>query len=233
MSFRYGTRNLVLKNIDLTIPEGQKIALVGESGSGKTTLVRLLLNFYTPEQGDIFISKQNLKDIDLELLRKRIAFISQDVFIFSGTVKENLCIGLEEIDDDQLVNACKMARAHEFIENLPLGYDTYLQEDGSNLSEGQKQRLAIARAILKKPDILIMDEATSNLDTITENYIKETIANFASDITVIIIAHRLSTIVNCDKIYVLDKGEIIERGSHNELMALDGYYRKMWQHTEF
>lgn len=233
VSFRYGTRNLVLKNIDLTIPEGQKIALVGESGSGKTTLVRLLLNFYTPEQGDIFISKQNLKDIDLELLRKRIAFISQDVFIFSGTVKENLCIGLEEIDDDQLINACKMARAHEFIENLPLGYDTYLQEDGSNLSEGQKQRLAIARAILKKPDILIMDEATSNLDTITENYIKETITNFASDITVIIIAHRLSTIVNCDKIYVLDKGEIIERGSHNELMALDGYYRKMWQHTEF
>lgn len=232
ISFRYGTRKLVIKNINLTIFKGQKIALVGESGSGKTTLVKLLMSYYTPEQGDIFISNQSIKDIDLKLLRKKIAFISQDVFIFSGTVKDNLILGSEDVNDSEIVNACKLAKAHEFIQNLPLEYDTFLQEDGSNLSEGQKQRLAIARAILKKPDILIMDEATSNLDTITENHIKETLTYFASDITIIIIAHRLSTIVNCDKIYVLDNGKIIESGCHKELIELEEHYNKMWKNTE-
>jgi ATP-binding cassette subfamily B protein len=232
VDFRYGTRKLTLKNINMTIPQGQKTALVGESGSGKTTLVKLLMNFYSPEKGDILISGHSLKDINLDLIRKKIAFVSQNVFIFSGTVKENLCLGKENVDMDEMVDACKMAKAHDFIEELPQKYDTFLHESGANLSEGQKQRIAIARAILKKPDILIMDEATSNLDSITENYIRNTINQFADDITVIIIAHRLSTIVNCDKIYVIDKGEIAESGSHTELIIQEGHYYAMWNNTE-
>lgn len=232
VDFRYGTRKLTLKNINMTIPQGQKTALVGESGSGKTTLVKLLMNFYSPEKGDILISGHSLKDINLDLIRKKTAFVSQNVFIFSGTVKENLCLGKENIEMDEMVAACKMARAHDFIEELPKKYDTFLHESGANLSEGQKQRIAIARAILKKPDILIMDEATSNLDSITENYIRNTINQFADDITVIIIAHRLSTIVNCDKIYVIDKGEIAESGSHTELIIQEGHYYAMWNNTE-
>ena len=232
VDFRYGTRKLTLKNINMTIPQGQKTALVGESGSGKTTLVKLLMNFFSPEKGDILISGHSLKDINLDLIRKKIAFVSQNVFIFSGTVKENLCLGKENVDMDEMLDACKMAKAHDFIEELPQKYDTFLHESGANLSEGQKQRIAIARAILKKPDILIMDEATSNLDSITENYIRNTINQFADDITVIIIAHRLSTIVNCDKIYVIDKGEIAESGSHTELIIQEGHYYAMWNNTE-
>lgn len=232
VDFRYGTRKLVLKGIDMTIPQGKKIALVGESGSGKTTLVRLLMDFYIPEKGDILISGHNIRAIKLDVIRKRIAFVSQDVFIFSGTVTENLCLGLENVNEHEIVNACKIAKAHDFIEELPQKYDTFLHESGANLSEGQKQRLAIARALLKKPDILILDEATSNLDTITENYIQSTLNVFSADITVFIIAHRLSTISSCDRIYVLDKGEIAESGTHAELLAHKGCYYKMWQHTE-
>lgn len=232
VDFRYGTRKLVLKDINMTIPKGKKIALVGESGSGKTTLVRLLMDFYIPEKGDILISGHDIRAIKLDVIRKKIAFVSQDVFIFSGTVTENLCLGIENVNEHELAHACKIAKAHDFIEELPQKYDTFLHESGANLSEGQKQRIAIARALLKKPDILILDEATSNLDTITENYIQSTLNAFSADITVIIIAHRLSTISNCDKIYVLDKGEIAESGTHAELLAQKGCYYKMWQHTE-
>ncbi|ODM25635.1 bacteriocin ABC transporter ATP-binding protein [Clostridium sp. Bc-iso-3] len=232
VDFRYGAKKPVLRNINLTIPRGKRIALVGESGSGKTTLVKLLMNFYNPENGDILINGHSLRDINLELIRKKIAFVSQDVFIFSGTVKENLCLGGENIDMDEIVKAAKIANAHDFIEELPLKYQTFLNESGANLSEGQKQRIAIARALLKKPDILILDEATSNLDSITENHIKNEIYGFADDVTVIIIAHRLSTVVNCDNIYLLKDGEIVESGSHAELIALKGYYFEMWRQTE-
>nr|4RY2_A Chain A, ABC-type bacteriocin transporter [Acetivibrio thermocellus ATCC 27405]4RY2_B Chain B, ABC-type bacteriocin transporter [Acetivibrio thermocellus ATCC 27405]7T54_A Chain A, ABC-type bacteriocin transporter [Acetivibrio thermocellus]7T54_B Chain B, ABC-type bacteriocin transporter [Acetivibrio thermocellus]7T55_A Chain A, ABC-type bacteriocin transporter [Acetivibrio thermocellus]7T55_B Chain B, ABC-type bacteriocin transporter [Acetivibrio thermocellus]7T56_A Chain A, ABC-type bact len=232
VDFRYGLRKPVLKNINLTIPKGKTVAIVGESGSGKTTLAKLLMNFYSPEKGDILINGHSIKNISLELIRKKIAFVSQDVFIFSGTVKENLCLGNENVDMDEIIKAAKMANAHDFIEKLPLKYDTFLNESGANLSEGQKQRLAIARALLKKPDILILDEATSNLDSITENHIKDAIYGLEDDVTVIIIAHRLSTIVNCDKIYLLKDGEIVESGSHTELIALKGCYFKMWKQTE-
>ena len=229
LDFRYGTRNLTLRDINISIPKGQKIALVGESGSGKTTLVKLLLKFYEYEKGDIFIKSQNIKDINTERLRERIAYISQDIFLFSGTVYENLTLGIENPTMEKVIEAAQMAQAHDFINQFPLRYETLVGENGANISGGQKQRLAIARALLKNPDILIMDEATSNLDTITEKAIEKTLNDSTKGITSIIIAHRLSTIMRCDVIYVMDKGSVIESGSHAELMARRGYYYNLWK----
>ena len=229
IDFRYGTRQLVLKNISMSIKQGDKIALVGESGSGKTTLVKLLMNFYPWEKGDILINEYNIKDINIDRLRERIAYISQDIFLFSGTIQDNLCLGIENVNLEETINASKMAKAHDFINDMPLRYNTMLEENGANLSGGQKQRLAITRALLKKPDILIMDEATSNLDSITEKAIEHTINESTKGITTIIIAHRLSTIMRCDRIYVMDKGEFVEFGSHHELMEKRGIYYKLWK----
>ena len=229
LDFRYGTRRLVLENINMTINAGEKIALVGESGSGKTTLSKLLMNFYPWEKGEIFIGDYNLKDINLEALRNRIAYISQDIFLFSGTIKENLELGNEDATMADIIEACRLSKADEFINNMPLRYETMLEENGANLSGGQKQRLAIARALLKKPDILIMDEATSNLDSITEKAIEKTINSLSRNITTIIIAHRLSTIMRCDKIFVMDQGKFIEQGTHRELIARKGRYYDLWK----
>ncbi len=229
VGFRYGTRELVLKDINLDIKSGEKVAFVGESGSGKTTLIKLLMNFYQHEKGDILINENNIFDIQIDALRERIAYIPQETFFFSGTIQENLSLGLsDDTDLEHIVEACKVASAHEFINNLPLRYNTMLEENASNLSGGQRQRLAIARAILKQPDILIMDEATSNLDSTTERAISETINNFEG-ITTIIIAHRLSTIMRCDRIYVMEKGEIIDSGTHDELMQRKGKYFELWK----
>jgi ATP-binding cassette subfamily B protein len=229
VDFRYGTRALVLKDLSLTIKQGEKIALVGESGSGKTTLVKLLMNLYPWEKGDITIKSYNIKDLAYDSLRERIAYISQDIFMFSGTIRENLCLGRKDIDMNDIVEACQMAQAHDFINKLPLRYETHLEENAANLSGGQKQRLAIARAILKKPDIFIMDEATSNLDSITEKAIERTIETVCKGVTAIIIAHRLSTIKRCDRIYVMDDGRIIEMGTHKELMDRRGRYYELWK----
>lgn len=228
LDFRYGTRKLVLKDINLTINPGEKIALVGESGSGKTTLVRLLLNLYQWEKGEILINDYHINDLNLNSLRERIAYISQDVFLFSGTIYENLTLGIESPSLEVIVEAAQMGGAHDFITELPLRYETRLEENGANLSGGQRQRLAITRALLKRPDILIMDEATSNLDSISEKAIEQTINEHTSGITTIIIAHRLSTIMRCDRIYVMDKGEFVECGSHNQLMANKGMYYNFW-----
>ena len=229
LDFRYGTRRLVLENINMSINAGEKIALVGESGSGKTTLSKLLMNFYPWEKGEIFIGDYNLKDINLEALRNRIAYISQDIFLFSGTIRENLELGNEDATMEDIIEACRLSKADEFINSMPLRYETMLEENGANLSGGQKQRLAIARALLKKPDILIMDEATSNLDSITEKAIEKTINSLSRNITTIIIAHRLSTIMRCDKIFVMEKGRFIEQGTHSELIANRGRYYDLWK----
>lgn len=229
IDFRYGTRQLVLKNINMKINKGECIALVGESGCGKTTLVKLLLNFYPIEKGEILIDENNILDIKKEALRERIAYVPQETFLFSGTVLENIMLGCEGIGMEEVVEAAKMAKAHDFINELPLRYETHLDENGANLSGGQRQRLTITRAILKQPDILILDEATSNLDSITEAGIENTINTFTQGMTTIIIAHRLSTIKRCDRIFVMEKGKIVESGSHRELLNRQGYYYRLWK----
>lgn len=229
LDFRYGKRELILKDINMNIKAGEKIALVGESGSGKTTLAKLLLRFYDFEKGNIYFGNYNIKDINLDTLRNKIAYISQDIFLFSASIKENLMLGNNEASFEDVINACSLSHADEFINKLPLRYDTILEENGSNLSGGQKQRLAISRALLKHPDVLIMDEATSNLDSITEKAIEKTIDELSDNITTIIIAHRLSTIMRCDKIFVLENGKVIEVGNHKELMSKKGRYYNLWK----
>ena len=229
VDFRYGTRNLVLQDINMSIAAGEKIALVGESGSGKTTFVKLLMNFYCPEKGTITFGNYNIKDINKEHLRSKISYISQDVFLFSGSIMENLMLGNPGASLEEIISACMLSKASDFIEKLPMRYETHLEENGANLSGGQKQRLAIARALLKEPDILIMDEATSNLDSITEKSIENTINSLPQNTTTIIIAHRLSTIMRCDKIYVFDEGRIIENGTHQGLMNEKGTYYNLWK----
>ena len=227
VDFRYGTRRLVLENINVHIKQGEKVAFVGESGSGKTTLSKLLLHLYQPEKGAILINHNNIEDIQIESLRDKIAYIPQETFLFSGSILENLTLGMDDVTMDDVIEAAKKAQAHDFINELPLRYETRLEENGSNLSGGQRQRLAIARAMLKKPDILILDEATSNLDAITERALDTTIREFCQDMTTIFIAHRLSTIKNCDRIYVMEKGKIIESGNHEELRELGGKYAEL------
>lgn len=227
LDFRYGTRSLVLEDVNLEIPKGSNVAFVGESGSGKTTLSKLLLHMYSPEKGEILIGDRSIEDIQIETLRDKIAYIPQETFLFSGSIYDNLTLGMDDVTMDDVVQATKLAQAHDFINELPGRYNTFLEENGANLSGGQRQRLAIARAMLKKPDVLILDEATSNLDSITERALDVTINEFAKDMTTIFIAHRLSTIKNCDRIFVLDKGKIVESGTHKELIALGGRYAEL------
>lgn len=229
VNFGYGNRKNVLMNININIKANEKIALVGESGSGKTTLSKLLLRFHNIKSGEILINGLNIQDINIETLRDRIAYISQETFLFNTTIMENLKFGNESVSYENIIESCKKAQIHDFINTLPLRYNTLIEENGSNLSGGQKQRLSIARAIIKNPDILIMDEATSNLDSITERAISKTMGEFMNNKTAIVIAHRLSTIKNCDKIYVLEKGRIIESGNHKELLIKKGYYFNLWK----
>ena len=229
VSFHYGDGNLVLNDINLQIHAGEKVALVGETGCGKTTLVKLLLGFYSPENGEITIDGHNIKDICLEDLRERVGYVPQESFLFSGTIRENIAFCSPDASLEEVIEVAKQVHIHDFIDDLPLRYNTVISERGSSLSGGQRQRISIARAIYKRPDLLILDEATSNLDTITENAVHNTIDNITQNTTTIIIAHRLSTIVKCDRIIVMDKGKILESGSHDDLLRNKGPYYNSWQ----
>lgn len=228
VDFRYGNRELTLENVSFSIYKGDRIAIVGESGSGKTTLAKLLLRFYEPESGNIMMNGEKIENLDLHALRQAIAYVDQNTFLFSDSIKDNLKLGNAKATDEEIEKACTISRADEFIKKLPWGYDTPLDENGMNLSGGQRQRLAIARALLKKPQILILDEATSNLDTITEAGIKSTISQSDKDITYIIIAHRLTTVKDCSCILVMENGKLAESGTHDQLMKKGGLYAKLW-----
>ncbi|WP_034469039.1 peptidase domain-containing ABC transporter [Butyrivibrio sp. AE2005] len=228
LSFRYGTRKLILEDFSMYIEKGQRVAIVGESGAGKSTIAKILLGFYPYEKGSITIGDYALPDIRLDSLRDKIAYVPQETFLFSDSIMKNLTFGLENPDPEEVIEVAKIARVHEFVNELPLRYETMLDENGANLSGGQRQRIAIARAMLKKPDILILDEATSNLDAVTEKAIQETINAYSQGMTTIIIAHRLSTIRSCDRIFVMEKGKIVEENTHDELMKVkNGYYRTL------
>jgi subfamily B ATP-binding cassette protein MsbA len=226
VSFQYKDEP-VLKNISFNLKVGKTIALVGESGSGKSTIADLLPRFYDVKSGEILIDGINIKDISITNLRQQIGIVSQESILFNATVKENIAFGMPNATDEEIIRAAKIANAHNFIEELENGYNTNIGERGNKLSGGQKQRVSIARAVLKNPPILILDEATSALDTESEKLVQEALEHLMANRTSLVIAHRLSTIQKADSIMVLSKGEIIEQGNHEELMAAQGSYYKL------
>jgi ATP-binding cassette subfamily B protein len=230
VGFRYGTRVTVFEDFSLQVPRGKITAIVGESGSGKTTLLSLLQNIYSLQSGSIQIGDYDIKYITNSSLRRIVGVVPQDVHLFAGNVIDNIAIGDLEPDMKKIIRICGEINILEFIEKLPNGFETWLGENAGNLSGGQRQRLAIARALYREPEILILDEATSSLDSTAEEYIYKTIAYLrGKGKTIILIAHRLSTVVNADQICVLNNGKLIEEGTHSELLRRKKSYAAMWQ----
>jgi len=228
VNFGYSDKRPILSNLNLSIKSGETIAFVGSSGAGKTTICSMLPRFYDVTQGGIFVDGIDIRDMTLKSLRSNIGIVSQDVFLFAGTIRENIAYGRLEATDEEIIEAAQRARLDGVIADLPDGYDTVIGERGVKLSGGQKQRLAIARIFLKNPPILILDEATSALDTETERAIQQSLADLSVGRTTLVIAHRLATIVNSDRILVVEGGEIVEQGSHNELLSLkNGRYNRL------
>jgi len=234
VSFHYDANRKILQNVNFTLEAGKKLAIVGASGSGKSTLVRLLFRFYNLQSGSITIDGTNINDVQQHSLRQAIGVVPQDTVLFNNTIYHNIHYGNPSVNEEAVITAAKQAHIHEFIENLPDGYQTLVGERGLKLSGGEKQRVAIARTLLKNPKILIFDEATSALDSHSEKAINQQLQSISTNKTTLVIAHRLSTIINADTIIVLDHGRIIERGTHQELLALQQHYAAMWalQQTE-
>ena len=227
VEFGYAAERSILKGLDLTIRAGETIAFVGPSGAGKTTICSLLPRFYEVDSGAIAIDGIDIRDVTLRSLRSQIGIVQQDVFLFAGTIRENIAYGRLEATEGEILEAARRARLDEVIASLPAGLDTIIGERGVKLSGGQKQRLAIARIFLKNPPILILDEATSALDTETERAIQQALAELSKGRTTLVIAHRLATIVNADRIAVIDRGVIVEQGDHKELLAANGIYKRL------
>lgn len=230
VSFSYdSTFSLALKEVSIFLPVNKVIALVGPSGAGKTTLVSLLPRFYDPQEGEIYLDQTPLKEFEIFSLRNLFGIVLQEPFLFNLSIWENLILAKPSATKEEVIEACKLAQAHEFIEALPKKYDTVLGEEGLSLSGGQKQRLALARVFLKKPPILILDEATSQVDSLTEKAIESALENFKGSHTIIIIAHRLSTVKKADKIILLDKGKVVAEGNHEELLTTSSLYRNLYK----
>ena len=228
VNFQYNEQKEILKNINLKIQPGKKLALVGPSGGGKTTICHLIPNFYRISEGEILIDGQNINNVRLDSLRKNIGIVQQDVFLFNGTIRENILYGRLDATDEEIIDAAKKANIHDYVMTLPDGYETQIGERGVKLSGGQKQRLSIARVFLKNPAILILDEATSALDNTTEILIQSALDELCKGRTTLIVAHRLSTIKTADEIIVIANGIIKEQGTHEELIDLDGIYAKLY-----
>ena len=225
---RGGDREQVLRDVSFEVEPGEMVGLVGPTGAGKTTLMKLLMRMYELDQGSIRIDGHDVREVTLQSLRESVGYVSQEPYLFYGTVRENIAYGLHDVSDDAIKDAATVAGAHEFIVDLEDGYDTMVGERGVKLSGGQRQRISIARAVLKDPDVLILDEATSHVDNETEAVIQNSLEDLIEDRTAFAIAHRLSTVRHADQILVLDGGELVERGTHDELLAADGLYATLW-----
>ena len=229
VSFGYTKEQQVIKNLNLRAPHGKLIAIVGPTGAGKTTLINLLMRFYDVQDGYIFVDNREIRDVTRTSLRKGYAMVLQDTWLFQGTVFENIAYGRQNATLEDVVEAAKAAKIHSYIMRLPQGYDTVLTDEGTNISKGQKQLLTIARAMLLDAPMLILDEATSNVDTRTERQIQQAMRKLMEHKTCFVIAHRLSTIQNADEILVVNHGEIVEQGTHERLMERQGFYYQLYQ----
>jgi ATP-binding cassette subfamily B protein len=230
VNFEYVKDYAVFSNFNLKIKSGEKVGLVGHSGSGKSTIVKMLLRFVDVASGEILIDGQNIMNIRQSDLRRNISYVPQEPILFHRTIRENIAYAKSNATEEEILESAKRAHAHEFILNLPNGYDTLVGERGIKLSGGERQRIAIARTMLKDAPVLMLDEATSSLDSISESYIQDAFNELMKGKTTIVIAHRLSTIQKMDRIIVLDKGKIVEEGTHKELLEIGGVYADLWNH---
>jgi ATP-binding cassette, subfamily B, multidrug efflux pump len=226
--FSYDQKRDALRDVSFSVSPGETVALVGPTGAGKTTVLQLLTRFYDPDRGHIFIDGHDGRSIKRANLRAHMAFVLQDTFLFEGTIRDNIRYGRLEASDEEVEQAAKWANAHSFITKLPNGYDTVLKQDGSGISQGQRQLLAIARAMVANPSILILDEATSNIDTVTEMKIQEALERLMKGRTCFVIAHRLNTVQHADRILVLNEGKIVEQGTHESLLKAKGFYYELY-----